>query len=204
MDLNALMGTLLSQDSLQNMSSLTGASSENVASVLSSALPAMLSGAQGQANDENALAGFAGALQDHAKDDTSDIASFLSGVDLEDGGKIVAHLLGGNQAQPQQDLHAGFPADRHGPGLPGRGDLRGLGLGYGGPAAGADGDHQRAGDPDPDPPRPGGSEGLRGPEARRQGPGLQGRGQRRTGHGFLAGLSPFPPQSSCAGREIAL
>ncbi|MBQ1504454.1 MAG: DUF937 domain-containing protein, partial [Oscillospiraceae bacterium] len=103
MDLNALMGTLLSQDSLQNMSSLTGASSENVASVLSSALPAMLSGAQGQANDENALAGFAGALQDHAKDDTSDIASFLSGVDLEDGGKIVAHLLGGNQAQTTQD-----------------------------------------------------------------------------------------------------
>ena len=103
MDLNALMGTLLSQDSLQNMSSLTGASSENVASVLSSALPAMLSGAQGQANDENALAGFAGALQDHAKDDTSDIASFRSGVDLEDGGKIVAHLLGGNQAQTTQD-----------------------------------------------------------------------------------------------------
>ena len=103
MDLNALMGTLLSQDSLQNMSSLTGASTDNVASVLSSALPALLSGAQGQANDEDALAGFAGALQDHAKDDTSDIASFLSGVDLEDGGKIVAHLLGGSQAQTTQD-----------------------------------------------------------------------------------------------------
>ena len=38
----------------------------------------LLSGAQGQANDESALAGFAGALQDHAKDDTTDIASFLS------------------------------------------------------------------------------------------------------------------------------
>lgn len=99
MDLNALMSTLLSGDSLQNMGQITGTSTDDVASVLSSALPAMLSGAQGQVNDENALAGFAGALQDHAKDDTSDIASFLSGVDLEDGGKIVAHLLGAAQGE---------------------------------------------------------------------------------------------------------
>ena len=38
---------------------------------------------------KDTVAGFAGALDSHALDDTSDIAAFLSQVDLEDGKKIV-------------------------------------------------------------------------------------------------------------------
>ena len=37
---------------------------------------------------------FANALASHGKDDFSDLSSFLGNVDLEDGGKIVEHLLG--------------------------------------------------------------------------------------------------------------
>jgi hypothetical protein len=98
MDLASMMKTMLSSDSIAKMSEKTGAGTDEVKSVLLSALPAMLSGVQGQASNSETVAGFAGALDSHAKDDTSDIAAFLSNVDLKDGEKIVAHLLGGEQA----------------------------------------------------------------------------------------------------------
>ncbi len=94
MDLNALLGTMLSEDSIAQMSQKTGTTTDEVKNVLLSALPAMLEGVQGQANGDDTVAGFAGALDSHALDDTSDITAFLSGVDLKDGKKIVGHLLG--------------------------------------------------------------------------------------------------------------
>ncbi len=100
MDLNALMGALLSNESISGVSQNTGASEQQVQSVLGSALPLLLNGANAQAQNEQS--GFAGALQQHAANDTSNITSFLSGVDKIDGAKIVAHLLGANtQAQTQ-------------------------------------------------------------------------------------------------------
>ena len=96
MDIKDLMGTLLSSDSLKGLSGITGTSQKDVKNVLSSALPSIPDGVMGQANDTQTAEGFVGALSDHAKDDTSDLSSFLSGIDLEDGGKIIAHLLGGH------------------------------------------------------------------------------------------------------------
>jgi hypothetical protein len=103
MDLNSLMGSLLSGDSIANLSQLSGASQKNVKDVLSSALPSILEGAVNQANDENTVEGFANALLTHAKDDTSDVASFMSKVDVEDGGKIIGHLLGNNKEAATQE-----------------------------------------------------------------------------------------------------
>ena len=97
MDLASMMKTMLSPDSIAQMSEKTGASTDEVKSVLFSALPAMLSGVQGQASNQETVAGFAGALESHAKDDTSDITAFLSNVDIKDGKKIVGHLLGGEK-----------------------------------------------------------------------------------------------------------
>ena len=98
MDLNALMSTLLSEESINGVGEKAGASSEQVRGVLGSALPLLLNGANAQANDESTASGFAGALQQHAQSDTSNLSSFLGGVDLSDGAKIVAHLLGANTA----------------------------------------------------------------------------------------------------------
>ena len=95
MEINALMSTMLSGDSIESMSRVAGVSQEQVKSVLGSALPQMLDGAKGQATDEATAEGFANALSDHAKADTSDVKGFLTGVDQIDGGKILAHLLGG-------------------------------------------------------------------------------------------------------------
>ena len=64
---------------------------------MTQALPALLSGAKGQADDKDTAESFANALSDHAKSDTSDLGSFLGNIDMEDGGKIIAHLLGSDK-----------------------------------------------------------------------------------------------------------
>ena len=97
MDLKKLTSTLLSSDSIKGLSSVTGASKGEVNSVLTEALPALLSGANGQAKDAGTAKGFADALAQHAKDDTGNLAGFLGNVDLGDGAKIIGHLLGSDQ-----------------------------------------------------------------------------------------------------------
>ena len=97
MELNALMSTLLGSDSIAGLSKRADVSEEDVKKVLASAMPQLLAGAQGQAQDEETAEGFAQALKDHAADDTSDVRGFLDKVDDLDGGKILAHLLGLNQ-----------------------------------------------------------------------------------------------------------
>jgi len=99
MDLSKIAGSLLSGDSLKGLSSLTGASNSDVKKVLSSALPALLNGATEQAKDKKTAESFATALAQHAKDDTSDLASFLGNVDLKDGAKIIGHLLGSGKEE---------------------------------------------------------------------------------------------------------
>ena len=94
MDINELISGLLSSESILNMSKVTGTTEDDVKAVLASALPDMLSGAEKQAINGETAESFVGALADHAKDDTSDVASFMSNIDLEDGSKIINHLLG--------------------------------------------------------------------------------------------------------------
>ncbi len=95
MELSNVMKTLLSSDSVKNLSKATGTTQKDVKSVLNSALPLLLEGAGKQAADKKTSAGFAGALTKHAKADTGDLARFLDGVDLADGARIIGHLLGG-------------------------------------------------------------------------------------------------------------
>ncbi len=97
MELNALMNAMLSGENIESISRLAGVSEEETKRVLASTLPQMLAGAQGQATDETTAEGFSRALTDHAQDDTTDMRGFLTGVDQIDGGKILAHLLGGGQ-----------------------------------------------------------------------------------------------------------
>lgn len=114
MDLNSLMKTLLSSESVKSIGKVTNTPRKSVKGVLASALPALLNGAQGQASDASTAQSFVGALASHAKDDTSNVASFLSGVDLSDGGKILSHLLGSakNEVASEAAKKAGVSADK--------------------------------------------------------------------------------------------
>ena len=92
--MTSLITTLLSNDSVTGVSKATKASDSNVQSVLNAALPLLLNGAKAQSEDESTAESFANALLSHGQKDTSNLTSFLKNVDLDDGAKIVKHLLG--------------------------------------------------------------------------------------------------------------
>ena len=94
MDFSSILNTIMGSDSVSSLSNLTGTSENDVSNVLSTVLPLFMNGAQGQATNADTAQSFANALASHGKDDFSDLSSFLGNVDLEDGGKIVEHLLG--------------------------------------------------------------------------------------------------------------
>ena len=94
MDINSLLGVLLSSDSVSGVSKATKADNNEVASVLNAALPMLLKGAKKQSEDKDTAESFATALLSHGKKDTSNLSSFLKNVDLDDGSKIIGHLLG--------------------------------------------------------------------------------------------------------------
>lgn len=98
MDFNSIINTITGSDSISQLSSLTGTSQKDVSGILSAALPQLLSGAQGQATNKETAASFANALTAHGREDAADLSSFLGKVDMQDGQKIVDHLLGKNEA----------------------------------------------------------------------------------------------------------
>ena len=104
MDLSSVMTTLLSSDSVKNLSKKTGSSQSDVTSVLTAALPLLLDGANSQAKDESTAESFTKALLQHSEDDTSDLSSFLGNVDMEDGAKIIGHLLGSSTESTTKKL----------------------------------------------------------------------------------------------------
>ena len=99
MDINSLMEQMLSKDTVKGLSKLAGTTQKGTKSVLTSALPALLKGAQSQANSKATASGFVKALSDHAADDTRNLSSFMSGIDLDDGAKIIGHLLGSSASK---------------------------------------------------------------------------------------------------------
>lgn len=94
MDINAILGTILSEESISALSENTGASTNEVKKVLGSALPSLLTGASNESSDKNLAESFLGAAMKHGSSDTSNLSSYLKKVDTDDGAKIVNYLLG--------------------------------------------------------------------------------------------------------------
>lgn len=98
MDVNTLVKLVMSANSTNALSQKAGISADQVTSILSNVLPSLLKGASSQATNTTTAASFLQAIENHGVKDTKDLGSFLGGVDLADGAKIVQHLLGGNAA----------------------------------------------------------------------------------------------------------
>ncbi|MFV0254750.1 MAG: DUF937 domain-containing protein [Erysipelotrichaceae bacterium] len=103
MDLNSILSAVTSAGSEQ-ISKTTGADSSQVTDLLSSALPTLLGAMKNNAGDKSKAAGLSKALDDHAQDDITDVAAFLKTVDVEDGAKILKHLLGNDNEKIQSKL----------------------------------------------------------------------------------------------------
>ena len=104
MDITSLLGSFLGDSSLEAIGKVTNTDTSDVTNVLKSALPKLLEGASKQAASKTNKEGFEEALATHAKDRISSVASFLKKVDLEDGAKIVKHLIGGTSATATKEI----------------------------------------------------------------------------------------------------
>lgn len=93
LDVSSLLG-MLSGDGVSALGKSADTKKSQVSSVLDSALPLLLTGMKNNASTKAGASSLNKALKDHAKNDTSDIGSFLQNVDLSDGGKILTHILG--------------------------------------------------------------------------------------------------------------
>ena len=102
MDLTTLLSSMLSDDSLTAVAQKAGVSEDAAAGVLASALPSLLNGANGQASGKDTSDSFQEAVLAHAGRNPKD-------VDLDEGKKIVGHLLGTQNTATQQEI-----ADRSG------------------------------------------------------------------------------------------
>ena len=96
MDLTSLLSSMLSDDSLTAVAQKAGVSEDAAAGVLASALPSLLNGANGQASGKDTADSFQEAVLAHAGRNPMD-------VDLDEGKKIVGHLLG-TQNNTQQEI----------------------------------------------------------------------------------------------------
>ena len=104
MDLSSILGTLLSTDSVKTVGKSANVDSSKVQEVMSLAMPLLLKGIDKQAKDTSTSGSLSEALSDHGKKDVSNVGSFLGNVDLEDGAKILGHLLGSNKDSVIKDI----------------------------------------------------------------------------------------------------
>ena len=96
MDISSLLGTMMSDEGVSGMSQTASVSDTETRSILTAALPILMSGALNQSNNSNTATGFANALTQHSANNTSNLSSFFGNVDTDDGSKIVDHLFGQN------------------------------------------------------------------------------------------------------------
>ena len=94
MEMNDVIEMAVKAGAVEQVSKMVGLSEKDVAPAIEAVLPLLIKGMQGQAKGKDTKQGFLQALDDHSKDDTSDLRKSLKNVDVDDGAKIVDHLLG--------------------------------------------------------------------------------------------------------------
>ena len=99
MDLTSFMSSILSNENIESVARKAGVSAEEAASVLAASLPVMLNGANGQAGNDATTESFYEAVNEHAAKNPEEVG-------LEEGGKIVGHLLGTDEAAAEDAIAA--------------------------------------------------------------------------------------------------
>ena len=101
---DAFTNALLGNAGLSTLSKAAGVSRNDVEEVISAAVPVLMGQMQKNASTEAGAASLAKALKDHAGQDISDPAAFLTNADAKDGAKIIRHILGEDTAKVQKSL----------------------------------------------------------------------------------------------------
>ena len=99
MDMETIMKLMLSSGALDQVTEKLGIDEKGAEAAIETVLPMLLKGMQGQMKNQDTQFGFMQALMDHSKDDTDDLKKAVKNVDMNDGAKIVNHLLGAEQEE---------------------------------------------------------------------------------------------------------
>lgn len=99
MDMETIMKMMLSSGALEQVSGMLGVGEKEAESAVEVVMPLLLKGMQGQMQNQDTKYGFLQALNDHSKEDTSDLKKAVKNVDVEDGAKIVKHLFGAGEEE---------------------------------------------------------------------------------------------------------
>ena len=94
--LSLLMKSMVNQAGVSAVASASGASGKQSKSLMTLALPILLKYLTKNASSAGGAASLLSALTQHK--DQSSMVQQLGAADKEDGGKILAHILGGDQA----------------------------------------------------------------------------------------------------------
>lgn len=86
------LNDLLSSDVIESLAKTAGASKEDTSSVLANALPDLVKSMATNASTKEGAKSLEKALDAHTSDDG--ITSLLKNIDMEDGAKILGHILG--------------------------------------------------------------------------------------------------------------
>ena len=91
MDLNSILGALTAGSAVNDMGKQFNMNSNQVNSVITSALPTLIGAMQKNTSTESGANSLAGALASHLGDGIN-----LNSTNLLDGSKILSHILGSN------------------------------------------------------------------------------------------------------------
>ena len=99
MDMETIMTMMLQSGALDQVSGMLGVDGKSSESAIEYVMPMLLQGMQGQMKNEDTKYGFLQALNDHSKQDTRDLRKAVQDADVDDGAKIVKHLLGAQEEE---------------------------------------------------------------------------------------------------------
>lgn len=81
-------------DILAQLGQKVGAKPEQVQMVAKMGLPTIMEALNRNTNDATGAQSLLKALDGHSGSDLSDLSGFLGGIDMEDGAKVLSHILG--------------------------------------------------------------------------------------------------------------
>ncbi|MBR4908354.1 MAG: DUF937 domain-containing protein [Acidaminococcaceae bacterium] len=100
--LETLLKSMTSSSSLDTMSRRTGGSNDQMAALISLALPILLKALTENASTKDGAASLNEALSQHRE--TGSVAEQFETADMDDGAKILQHILGGNSSSVMNGL----------------------------------------------------------------------------------------------------
>ena len=105
MDLSNLLGSLLSDgQTIDEIAKKVGARPEEVQKAAKLSVPTLVEALNKNAKDEEKRASLNKALEDHSEDNVEDLQGFLGSMDLQDGQKMLGHILGGKKNQVESSI----------------------------------------------------------------------------------------------------